>query len=80
MKVLYGVLTGSCIHAAVISGHPLFRVQLYTPDSLQNKTYSTTYLTSDASKYLAFLFFFLFFLIGPRPPIKLGNPASQPSP
>lgn len=34
VKVLYGILSGSCIHAAVISGHPLFRVQLYTPDSL----------------------------------------------
>lgn len=33
VKVFYGVLSGSCIRAAVISGHPLCRVQLYTPDS-----------------------------------------------
>lgn len=32
VKVLYGVLSGSCIQAAVISGHPLYCVQLYTPD------------------------------------------------
>lgn len=57
VKVLYGVLSGSCIHAAVISGHPLFQAQLYTPDSLRNKTYSTLYLMSDTSKYLALDFF-----------------------
>lgn len=34
VKVLYGVLSGSCIQAAVISGHPLYCVQLYTPDFL----------------------------------------------
>lgn len=33
VKVFYGVLNGSCIQAAVIPGHPLYRVQLYTPDS-----------------------------------------------
>lgn len=32
VKVLYGVLSGSCIQAAVISGHPLCCGQLYTPD------------------------------------------------
>lgn len=32
MKVLYGVLSGSCIQAAVISGHALYCAQLYTPD------------------------------------------------
>lgn len=32
VKVLYGVLSGSCIQAAVISGHALCCVQLYTPD------------------------------------------------
>lgn len=30
VKVLYGVLNGSCIQAAVISGHPLWCVHLYT--------------------------------------------------
>lgn len=32
VKVLYGVLNGSCIQAAVISGHPLWCVHLYTCD------------------------------------------------
>lgn len=32
VKVLYGVLNGSCIQAAVISGHPLWCAHLYTCD------------------------------------------------
>lgn len=59
VKVLYGVLSGSCIQSAVISGHPLYCVQLYSPDFHQNKMFSPICLIPKSCKYLTYIYFFV---------------------